>query len=293
MKSYLLSTMFFLACFTPHIYGEENLSKDNCELNAKDSVGYRLVWSEEFDYEGHPNPKYWTAEHGYVRNEEDQWYQRENATCKDGLLHIEARREHFKNPFFEVSTSHWAKKRKYVKYSSASISTINQKSWMYGRFEIRAKIPMGNGLWPAIWLLGISSEWPSCGEIDIMEYYDNSILANAAWGTRNRWKAKWDSSKTPMSHFLEKDPNWAEKFHLWRMDWTSDYIKIYLDDELLNTIDVTKTVNADGTNPFRQPHYLLLNLALGGINGGNPDLPKYPVTYYVDFVRVYQKDTSK
>ena len=88
-------------------------------------------------------------------------------------------------------------------------------------------------------------EWPSCGEIDIMEYYQIKgtphILANAAWGTDRQWHAKWDSQATPYSHFTDKDPDWASKFHIWRMDWDEEAIKLYLDDELLNEIPLSST----------------------------------------------------
>lgn len=112
--------------------------------------------------------------------------------------------------------------------------------------------------------------WPSCGEIDVMEYYRIGgvphILANAAWGTDRKYTAKWNSTKVPFSEFLEKDPEWASKFHVWRMDWSEDAIKIYIDDNLITDIPVAETVNgSDGAyrNPMKQPHYALLNLALG------------------------------
>lgn len=139
-------------------------------------------------------------------------------------------------------------------------------------------------------------EWPSCGEIDIMEYYrikgEPHILANAAWGTDWQWNARWNSKAIPFTHFTDKDLAWADKFHIWRMDWDETAIKIYLDDELLNEILLSETVNGTigkGTNPFRMPQYLLLNLALGGINGGEIDDKGIPMRYEIDYVRVYQK----
>ena len=147
-------------------------------------------------------------------------------------------------------------------------------------------------MWPAIWTLGVSKPWPANGEIDIMEYYlvndKPHILANAAWADEGRWKAIWDDAKIPFSHFIERDSKWPEKFHIWKMDWTEDYIRLFLDDELLNEIDLTKTLNPDGFNPFHHPHYLLLNLAIGG-NGGNPAHTSFPRRYEVDYVRIYQK----
>lgn len=252
--------------------------------------GYTLVWSDEFSGKGKPSPDYWSYEEGFVRNEEHQWYQSDNAIVENGLLAITGRKEKFTNPTYEPGSSEWRKKREFVEYTSASINTRGKKAFKYGRFEIRAKIPVVTGSWPAIWTLGEEGEWPASGEIDIMEYYGDGILANAAWGSARRWHAIWDSSKTPMAHFYKKDKDWGDKFHTWVMDWTPDYIKLYVDGELLNTIETATTINADGTNPFTSTkHYLLLNLALGGINGGDPTQPDYPITYYVDYVRVYQR----
>jgi beta-glucanase (GH16 family) len=159
--------------------------------------------------------------------------------------------------------------------------------------EVRAKIDTSMGMWPAIWTLGISKPWPSNGEIDVMEYYrvkgEATILANAAWADEGQYNAKWDNAKIPFTDFLQKDPDWPNKFHLWRMEWTEQSIKIYLDDELLNEVDLARTINPDGFNPFHQPHYILLNLAIGGNNGGDPSATTFPKEYVVDYVKVYQK----
>ena len=255
--------------------------------------GYKLVWSDEFNETGKPSAANWSYETGFVRNEEHQWYQSDNASMANGSLRLTGRRESFKNPNYEAGSSDWKKNREYVSYTSASIHTRGKKSFRYGRFEIRAKIPAVTGAWPAIWTLGDWGEWPTNGEIDIMEYYGDGILANAAWGSATRWQGVWDSSKKPMSFFKGKDADWANKYHTWVMDWTPEFIKIYLDGELLNTVETAKTLNNDGSNPFTsRNHHILLNLALGGVNGGDPSRPNYPITYYVDYVRVYQTDAS-
>ncbi|MGB4341302.1 MAG: family 43 glycosylhydrolase, partial [Dysgonamonadaceae bacterium] len=183
----------------------------------------------------------------------------------------------------------------FIKYTSSSLKTAGKKEFLYGRFEIRARIPLESGSWPAIWTLGTTMEWPSCGEIDIMEYYrinnDPHLLANVAWGTDKRYKAEWRTQAIPFRHFLEKNSNWGKEFHVWRMDWEENSIKLYLDDELLNEVSLKETVNGawgNYTHPFKQPHYLLLNLALGA-NGGEPDVSAFPMKYEIDYVRVYQK----
>lgn len=273
------------------------LSTSLC-VQAQDD--WQLVWSDEFNADGPLNPSVWNAENGYARNEEAQWYQPDNATCTGGLLVIEARKEeNRKNPLYVPGSKDWRKNREFVKYTSSSVTTAGKKEFRYGRFEISARIPVTKGAWPAIWALGSGMDWPSCGEIDIMEFYQIKgiphILANAAWGTDREWNAKWDSSATPYSHFTDKDPDWASKFHTWRMDWDEEAIRLYLDDELLNEIPLSTTTNGSigkGTNPFTKPQYLLLNLAIGGINGGPIDETALPMKYEIDYVRVYQKQKS-
>jgi beta-glucanase (GH16 family) len=262
-------------------------------FNKTYSQQYKLVWNEEFD---NIDTTIWNFENGFKRNHEAQWYQSENAFVKDGKLVIEARKEHRINPNYNSESKDWRNSRKEIRYSSASLNTAEKKEFLFGRFEIRAKIPVTKGAWPAIWTLGKGYPWPSNGEIDIMEYYPVNgtpqILANAAWGNDKPYNAVWNSKKIPFSHFTDKDPAWADKFHIWCMDWDKDYIRIFLDDELLNEISLEKTINGsigDGTNPFHKPHYILLNLALGGDNGGEIDDSVFPIQYEIDYVRIYQK----
>jgi len=253
--------------------------------------GMKLVWNEEFNNNGKPDSACWVYETGFVRNEELQWYQPDNANCANGLLIIEGRKEKVKNPNFIAASTNWENSREYAEYTSSSIQTRGQRQWLFGRFEIRARIDTACGSWPAIWTLGISKEWPANGEIDIMEFYRVRgvpiVLANFAWGTSQPWVAKWDDLKKPLSDFTATDPGWTKKFHIWRMDWNKDSINLFIDDQLLNTTLLSQTLNPDGFNPFYQPHYLLLNLALGG-NGGDPSKSRFPIKYEIDYVRVYQ-----
>jgi len=252
----------------------------------------KLVWTDEFNLNGKPDPEFWQYEKGFVRNEELQWYQEENASCVNGVLLIEGRRENIPNPRYLAGSPNWRTNREVAHYTSASINTRGLKQWLYGHFEIRARIDTTLGSWPAIWTLGTEKNWPSNGEIDVMEFYrvENSptILANVASGTSQLFVAKWHTERIPFTHFTAKDPDWIKKFHIWKMDWTPEFIKIYLDDELLHTTLLTETINPDGFNPFQHPQYLLLNLAIGG-NGGDPEQSSFPVRYEVDYVRVYQE----
>jgi beta-glucanase (GH16 family) len=253
--------------------------------------GMTLVWNDEFNNSGKPDFSNWTFEKGFVRNQELQWYQKENANCADGLLIIEGKREQVKNPNHVAGSTNWKTNREFAGYTSSSIQTRGLRQWQFGRFEIRARIDTACGSWPAIWTLGVSGDWPSGGEIDIMEFYRvkglPTILANFAWGTSQQGIAKWDDLKKPLSDFTANDPEWTKKFHVWRMDWDKDSISLYLDDQLLNSTLLSQTINPDGFNPFLQPHYLLLNLTLG-TNGGDPSKTMFPLKFEVDYVRVYQ-----
>lgn len=257
----------------------------------KKIAGMALVWNDEFNKSGKPDAESWRYEKGFVRNEELQWYQPDNANCAEGVLLIEGRREKVKNPAYKEGSKNWKTAREYGEYTSASIQTRGYREWLYGRFEIRARIDTTKGAWPAIWTLG-KGGWPECGEVDIMEFYRRDvpiILANVAWGTGTKWKAKWNEKTVPLTELTAKDPGWVKKFHIWRMDWDSKGIKLYLDDVLINSAPASQTVNADGTNPFTKPQYILLNLAIGG-NGGDPAQSKFPIKYEVDYVRVYQNN---
>jgi beta-glucanase (GH16 family) len=114
-------------------------------------------------------------------------------------------------------------------------------------------------------------------------------LANIACGTATPSKAKWFSNTKPVDSL--GGAAWAGKFHTWRMDWDENVISLYCDDQLLNQVALDKLVNQDGSgfNPFKQPEYILLNLALGGDNGGDPTSTTFPRKFEVDYVRVYQK----
>jgi beta-glucanase (GH16 family) len=263
---------------------------------------YRLVWADEFNKDGPLDQDDWAFERGFVRNQELQWYQPENAVCKDGFLIIEARRESKPNPRYVAPSSAPAtqrargnawQNRETIEYTSASVNTRGKHAWLYGRFEIRAKIDVRAGSWPAFWTLGTRGPWPACGEIDIMEYYRDTVLANVAWAGaefQSNRHPNWNTKKMPLSSF----PNeWADQFHTWRMDWDKDSIKLYLDDALVSSQDLTQTINpAPGAqtpeNPFHSPAYILLNQAIGGTQGGDPSGTEFPVKFLVDYVRVWQ-----
>ena len=276
-----------------------------------------LVWADEFDYTGVPDTSKWQYEYGFVRNEELQWYQPENAFVIDGVLQITARRERVMNTNFKSISKNWRKNRPWAEYTSACLHTRDRFNFRYGRLEVCARIPVSPGAWPAIWTLGNQGGWPAGGEVDVMEFYRVPpasmgihhttgqqgrtlpiILANACWQGADGRDA-WNTKRIPFSHFTDRDPAWAQKFHTWCMDWSPDTIAIRLDGELLNAIPTSQAApqRPGNFNPFANDrdgfgHYILLNLAIGS-SGGAPDDTAFPMIYEIDYVRVYENKGIK
>lgn len=300
MKNNIRLIICFLLLSISYIGIAQNIDAYAADPNpAREIPKMTLVWSDEFNIDGKPDAKNWKFEKGFVRNEELQWYQPDNANCKDGLLVIEGKNEQVTNTTYVEGSTDWKKNRQFANYTSSSIISQKLKEFQYGRFEIRARIDTTMGSWPAIWTKGITGSWPFCGEIDIMEFYRDKvgsartkpiILANTAWGHATNPSGTWNTKKVALSYFTDKDPDWCNKFHTWRMDWSADSINLYLDDEMLNTTLVSRAKNpVDKTplEPHRQKHFILINLAMGS-NGGNIASLTKPIKYEVDYVRVYQ-----
>jgi beta-glucanase (GH16 family) len=237
--------------------------------------GWKLVWSDEFDKPGLPDPSKWGYEEGFVRNNEKQYYTRErmeNARVENGKLILEARKEEFKNGH----------------YTSASLTTRGKASWTTGRIEVRAKLPRGNGMWPAIWMLGNDVKhagWPACGEIDIMEYvgFDpDTIHANVHTKKYNHMRGNGRGSTL-------KVPAPFDGFHNYILEWHADRLDFFVDDQK------NFTCKDEGTGedawPFNMPEYLILNIAVGGAWGGQKGIDDtiFPQRMEIDYVRAYQK----
>jgi beta-glucanase (GH16 family) len=238
---------------------------------------YQLNWSDEFDVDGLPNSANWGYEEGCsVRNKELQNYMKariENTHIENGVLTIEARKEKMGN----------------CNYTSANLVSNGKRSFQYGLFELRAKIDIRSGSWPAWWWLPNSGGWPKGGEIDMMEFYQGKLLLNVMDGNQ-----KWTSKTQAVSSI--GGSAWADTFHVWTWEWDSTKIDLWLDGKLMNHYPLA---NADGTgpngeNPFRRPGYMLVNQAIGGNNGGDPSGTTFPVKYQVDYIRHYKAgvDTS-
>lgn len=271
--------LFISAVLLASIHGAET-------VHPPRDPAYQLVWSDEFNTDGPPDPAKWKSEHGFARNEELQWYQAENSKCQGGLLVIEARRETVPNPRHDPRSRDWRRKRPEALYTSGSLITTAAYDWHFGRAEIRARFKALPGLWPAIWTTG-HGRWPHAGEIDIMEYYQGKILANFVWAGKGG-KDLWNTGSHPIAKFSTEP--WEHRFHLWVAEWDREKISIYLDGQLLNTQLIADAVNQDGppVQPFLGPQQFRLNLAIGS-NGGDPASTSFPQRYEIDHIRIYRK----
>jgi beta-glucanase (GH16 family) len=239
----------------------------------------QLVWFEEFNYTGPPDPSKWNIETGGFGggNNELQYYSdsEDNLYVDNGVLTITAREE-------QISGK---------EYTSARITTQNKYDFQYGKIEARIKLPYSQGMWPAFWMLGdnISTVgWPSCGEIDIMEMVggtgkDNTTHATLHW-EHNGNHAQYGESYTLSSGIL------ADDYHLFSVEWDSQNIRAFIDGTQYFVMEIT---GADLTE-FHQNFFIILNLAVGGNWPGSPDgTTVFPQTMEVDYVRVYQSVDTK
>lgn len=243
-----------------------------------------LIWSDEFNYEGAPDPTKWSYEEGYLRNHEQQFYtvnRRENARVEKGLLILEARKENYRVPDGAQNTQG----RQSADYTAASLNTLGKFSVQNGRIEMRAKLPHGKGVWPAFWMLGENIPqvgWPRCGEIDIMELVGKEpgwIYGTAHWRGPEHHEAQGNK--------LHVDGTDTD-FHVYAVDWTPEKLDFSVDGKVYNSVPVSKA-GEGADNPFRKPQYLLLNFALGGDWGGEIDDSVLPQRYLIDYVRIYRR----
>jgi beta-glucanase (GH16 family) len=256
-------------------------SQTSTRSTVQDGGHWRLVWSDEFDYAGLPDPKKWDYDVGGKGwgNKELEFYtarRKENARVEDGHLIIEARKERWQEN----------------EYTSARLASRNKGDWTYGRFEVRAQLPSGRGTWPAIWMLPTGwtyGSWPNSGEIDIMEHvgFDPDVV-HASVHTR-AYNHTINTQKTTQI----KIPTSRREFNVYAVEWTPEEIRGYVNDQHYFTFRNERLTNpaADYRQwPFDKPFHLLLNLAVGGTWGGQQgvDSSIWPQRLVIDYVRVYE-----
>ncbi|TRO66309.1 glycoside hydrolase family 16 protein [Christiangramia sabulilitoris] len=256
----------------------------NLDMAAQNDV---LIWSDEFENSGKPDPEKWNFEIGYIRNQEEQIYtvRRKNVKVRDGKLEIVARKENYRNKKYNPAIKNYRYNTPASSYTSGSIHTKDKFEFKYGRVEVRAKLPSGNGVWPAIWMLGANFddvEYPLAGEIDIMEHVGISpeeIHATVHFPSDNSSGIQSDGGKISVE-------NVSKDYHVYAVNWDREKIEFSVDNFIYHSFNLEQAGTEN--NPFRKPFYLILNLALGGNWPGpvNPDI--LPQKFLIDYVRVYK-----
>jgi len=239
-------------------------------LSSAQKANRKLVWEENFNGKA-LNEKSWNFEVGDgcpncgFGNNERQLYTKDNHRLADGKLVITAKKDG-------------------DKYTSTRITTQGKKEFKYGRFEARAKLPVGQGIWPAFWMLGQNIKtagWPKCGEIDILEYIGRE--PDMVFTSLHTQDSHGNTINTKKTKFEDIE----EGFHVYAAEWDKDKIAFFVDDRLVYTFaPENKTVD---NWPFQQPFYIIINMAVGG-NFGGPEVDDkiFPQEFIIDYVRVYE-----
>lgn len=235
--------------------------------------GYTLKWNDEFNGSSidQNNWNYDLGASGWGNNElQNYTSQSANSYIANGSLVIEA----IKGPNGN--------------YTSARMITKGKRTFQYGRIDIRAKLPRGQGIWPALWMLGSNIDnvgWPACGEIDIMEYLGHqtsTVHGTAHWGAQGSTSSQSSSSRYDLT-----SGNFYDKFHVFSIIWEPNKIRWYMDDQLFHTV-TTSTTGAAAWR-FNQEFFFIFNIAVGGNWPGYPDATtQFPQKMFVDYVRVFQ-----
>jgi len=268
--------IIFFSTFAFGCSKDENVNEPKTEVKDSTSIeGFNLVWNDEFDVNGIPDDTKWSYDLGGNGwgNDELQYYTSDpvNVRVKDGKLEIEA---------------HYYKDAA-IKYTSARLVTRQKGDWLYGKIDVKAKIPTGKGTWPAIWMLPTDWEygnWPRSGEIDIMEHvgYDQgNIHGTVHTDAFNHTKGtqRGGSIMAPMA---------SEEFLVYSINWDAEKIDFYIDNRLYFTFENTGKGFSEW--PFDKRFHLILNIAVGGAWGGAQGVDEsiFPQTMQIDYVRVFQ-----
>jgi beta-glucanase (GH16 family) len=236
-------------------------------------AGKTLVWQDEFN-DASLDANFWTHETGGNGwgNSELQYYRPENTLFSNGKLIIEARKESFGGSA----------------YTSSRIVTKNKKSFKFGRIDIRAALPEGQGIWPALWMLGSNLDatpWPACGELDIMELVGHQ--PNRVYGTAHFKAPDGSHKQNGNSKALGGTAKFSQEFHVFSMIWAQDKVQWLLDDVVYH--EITPATPTASLFPFNHEFFFIFNVAVGGQWPGNPDATtNFPQRMFVDYVRVFQ-----
>jgi beta-glucanase (GH16 family) len=274
VRAYGSSGRYIKQTKTIFINLETNVSVGEGYSTPIEYDGYKLIWNDEFTGNS-INTNNWVFETGTGSwgwgNNELQYYRTENAWVSDDVLTIEARRESYQGSSF----------------TSARMKTQGKFSFKYGRVDIRALLPKGQGIWPALWMLGSnfsSVGWPACGEIDIMEMIGGSGRENTVHGT-----VHWDNNghASAGNGYTLSSGTFADEYHVFSIIWDDTLIKWYVNDVKFYEINITPTHMTE----FHLPHFFIFNVAVGGNWPGSPDATTiFPQQMRVDYIRVFQEE---
>ncbi len=275
----LTFSLLFISCgsestVTPDVPPEPETEE------PEEEKSWQLVWEDEFDDDELDQTK-WSYQFGTGEDEgldrwgnsELQYYtdREENISVEDGFLKITAQKENFEG----------------MAYTSARIRTVDKGDWKYGRVEIRAKLPQGQGIWPAIWMLPtdeVYGGWPQSGEIDIMEMVGHE--PETVHGTVH-FGEEWPNNQFKGESYSLESGIFADDYHVFSIEWEENKIQWFVDGNLFFT--VTPSTVSPHNYPFNARFHLIMNIAVGGEWPGNPDSStEFPQTMSVDYVRFYQ-----
>jgi beta-glucanase (GH16 family) len=241
------------------------------------SQTYKLVWSDEFSGKGAPDPAKWDYELGYIRNNELQYYTKSTKNVRQhrGSLEITVRKQKTEGHKYNIPTT--------FDYTSGSIITQNKFHLTYGKIEGRFKIPEGQGLWACFWTLGTNITqygWPVCGEIDIFEHINSEDIIH---GTVH-WANSAGKHTSKGNRISVPD---ITQWNNYSITWSPKSIKWFVNDIQFHEMDISEGIN--NTGAFHKPHYILINLPIGGSWPGPPDATTVlPASLYCDYIRVYE-----
>ena len=270
----IATVIILLACNT-----KETSKSESFEQITTPSGTWELVWNDEFEYEGLPDSTKWSYDvegnsWGWGNNEAQHYTANDtsNRYVENGVLTITAKIDSVGGK----------------RYTSARLITKDKGDWLYGRFEINAKLPTGVGTWAAIWMLPTDWEyggWPASGEIDIMEnvgYDPDTIVGTVHTESYNHIKGTQKSSKIYA-------PNSHTDFHVYALEWEENEYRLYMDDNHYYTFKNEETGYKEW--PLDKRFHLLLNLAIGGNWGGHEGIDDslFPHKFMIDYVRVYKQ----
>jgi beta-glucanase (GH16 family) len=250
--------------------------------------GWRLDWADEFNG-SKLDPKKWQHELGVIRNRDAvQTYTKDCVRVKGGKLILTSKAKTTRNSNYDPRKEHWTHQLKTMPYASGSVTTRDIKHFECpGRLEIRARIPKGKGVWPALWTMHVNQYgWPANGEIDILEHISQE--PNTCYSI-----FRWGANGTNQEHKVIRTtnlPDYSKDFHKYVLEWDEETMRILIDDKEVGRVAMAEANYPDGNNPLRTPCYLIMNTAIDGWAEA-PDASQYPVQFEIDYVRYYTKGT--